>query len=367
MLADFLEPFWEALFEKTGVFGIFLAAAAPVILIIVLILIIFAFYSLFKVAKKKRLEKMYHEARYLEYRERYDEAWELYKKYVKKTKPSAEVCYHIGLLCASAIAKDCEWGAHEKDANPSYWFNIAKAMGYSDAETPILKIKFSENFPSDLLECAKITKSVKELCKKQIPEANELYEEIKKEIEENVSAKVITYAEGEAVLGDSKAQIVVAKDRLQQRKDKEGLGWIAFSAENKNADAQFMMADFYRNGSWDNLIKKDSKKAFEFYEKAAENGISKAKIALGEMYYQGEGCQKDLLKAAASFAKVVTDEKDPDAAHNAAVCYYQYANECAVKKGLKTPEDKKRDNEYMRYMLYYESYEHMAKEYGYKG
>ena len=77
MLADFLEPFWEALFEKTGVFGIFLAAAAPVILIIVLILIIFAFYSLFKVAKKKRLEKIYHEARYLEYRERYDEAWEL--------------------------------------------------------------------------------------------------------------------------------------------------------------------------------------------------------------------------------------------------------------------------------------------------
>ena len=42
---------------------------------------------------------------------------------------------------------------------------------------------------------------------------------------------------------------------------------------------------------------KDYKNAFNYYRKAAEQGMSKAQHKLGSMYYQGKGVMKDYAKA----------------------------------------------------------------------
>ena len=62
LLADFLEPFWEWLFDKTGVFGLMIASFAPVLVIglaVILILIVVAVIRASAAkAKAKKMEKL---------------------------------------------------------------------------------------------------------------------------------------------------------------------------------------------------------------------------------------------------------------------------------------------------------------------
>lgn len=363
MLADFLEPFWKALFEKTGVFGLFIASFAPIILIVLALLIIAVVLGIFMAIREKILERMYNKALYLEYRCRYDEAWKLFKKYAKRAKPSAEVFYHIGMFCDSA--KKNGWEYCKGDARPSYWFERAGAMGYKAAECENLKIRFYKNFPSNLLESAKIFKEIDELFRKNIPEAKDALDEVVQAIDKKKEAGVISDIEKGAVLGRSYSQMVLSENLIKQKKDKESLEWLAFSAESGNTEAMCMMANFYRCGSWDDIIKKNPRKAFEYYKKAAENGSAEAKVALGEMYYLGEGCEKNILEAARSFAKAADEDKNPSAAHNASICYYQYANECVDKKGITDPLDRKLNGKYMTYSIQGTIYADLAEKLGY--
>lgn len=310
---------------------------------------------------------MYHKARYFEYREKYDEAWKLYKKYVKKAKPSAEIYYHIGEFCASAIENGYDWVYSEREAEPSYWIEKARAMGYKKADVYILRKRFAENFPGNLLESAKAAKAVMELSNKGDSEAGDLYKDIVEMVESLVKSEIITDTEGKAVLGRNRSQFVLAKDCIEQNKDKESLGWIELSAENGNGDAQYMMANFYLNGSWDDLIKKDPRKAFKFYKKAAENGITDAEIALGELYYKGEGCEENIPEAAKWFAKAADNNHHPEVAHNAALCYYKYAGDYLYKKERdKSEKGKQMVKLAMDCIQLGQEYEEKAKKYGYK-
>jgi len=56
-------------------------------------------------------------------------------------------------------------------------------------------------------------------------------------------------------------------------------------AEQGNADAQFMLAEYYKDGIG---IKQDYKKAAEWYSKAAEQGDEMAKNALENLEKEGK-------------------------------------------------------------------------------
>jgi len=56
-------------------------------------------------------------------------------------------------------------------------------------------------------------------------------------------------------------------------------------AEQGNADAQFMLAEYYKDGIG---IKQDYAKAAEWYNKAAEQGDNMAKIALENLKKEGK-------------------------------------------------------------------------------
>lgn len=60
-------------------------------------------------------------------------------------------------------------------------------------------------------------------------------------------------------------------------------------------DAQWLMGMVCRNGFDD--IKKDYTKAFEWFEKAAEQGHSRAQYKMGWCYANGDGVVKDLNEA----------------------------------------------------------------------
>ena len=363
MIADFLEPFWESLFEKTGVFGIFLASFAPIILILILLIIIAAVIGLFKYGKRKKLIKMYEKAMDLEVDCRYDEAWALLKKYIKKAPPSEDVYYHIGMFCLSA--KEDGWNYSKGDARPSYWFEKAAAMGHKAAKYQLLKIKFRESFPTDIIGSIKIIREIRELASKGLPEAEKFLKKTEEELKKKAEAGIIGKHEVFSVLGDSIQQLLLAEEYYKQKKNKESYSLIILSAENGNPDAQLMIAEIYLRGSTDKIIKKNPQKAVEFYKKAFAAGKTDAAIALGELYYMGEGCEKNILEAANYFAKAA-DEGDASAAHNAAICYQNYAVECADRKGLKNPVDRKLDGDYMRNMIKSIAYAKKAEELGYK-
>ena len=59
-------------------------------------------------------------------------------------------------------------------------------------------------------------------------------------------------------------------------------------------------------------MKKDQKKAAEWYLKAAEQGDSDAQYNLGAMYYDGKGVKKDRKKAAQWLSKAAA-QGDEDA------------------------------------------------------
>lgn len=364
MIADFLEPFWEFLFEKTGVFGLFIASFSPVILIVLLLLIIVVTVRIFGSSKKKNLHKIYEKAMNLEVDCRYNEAWKLYTKYAKKAPPSAEAFYHMGMFCISA--KEDGWEYSKGDARPSYWFEKAAAYGHNPAKFQLLKIEFGKNFSSDLLECAKIIKEIKKPSLIRLPEAARFLTETEELLFKKADAGIIEKNEALSVLGNSENQFLLAKGLLKQKKDKDAIGWLIFSADNGYVDSQLVIADLYRVGGRDNLVRKDPQKAFEYFKKAADNGNGKAATALGEMYYTGEGCEKNLLEAARSFAKAADNDKNPTSAHNAAVCYYQYANECVDKKGITDPIDRKLDGQFMTYTMSGNEYSELARKLGYK-
>lgn len=70
--------------------------------------------------------------------------------------------------------------------------------------------------------------------------------------------------------------------------------YAKYGAEKGNAKAQERLAYFYE---YSNLLEKDLKVAFYWYEKSATQGYKPAQIALGDCYAKGKGTNEDLQKA----------------------------------------------------------------------
>jgi TPR repeat protein len=267
------------------------------------------------------------------------------------------------MFCLSA--KEDGWKYSKGDARPSFWFEQAASMGHKTAKFQLLKIRFRENFPADIIECAKIIKEIRELASKGLPEAENYLQKTEEELKKKAEAGIIGKNEAFSVLGDSVQQMYLAITYAEQNKMKESYNLVTLSAENGNPDAQLMLGLFYMRGTEDGIISKNPKEAVKWFKKASAAGKNDATIALGELCYVGLGCEKDLLEAANYFAKAA-DAGDASAANNAAICYKKYAFECAERKGLKNPVDRKLDRDYLRYMIRAMTYEQKAEELGYK-
>jgi hypothetical protein len=86
----------------------------------------------------------------------------------------------------------------------------------------------------------------------------------------------------------------------------DALDWFSRAADQGIAWAEAWAGDFYYTGS--NGVPKDLYKAMERYRSAAEHGDSRAAIALGRMYFFGEGVSADLAEAGKWFQRGAPDQ-----------------------------------------------------------
>lgn len=88
-------------------------------------------------------------------------------------------------------------------------------------------------------------------------------------------------------------------------------------AEQGQAQAQFMLAQFYQEGMG---IEQSTEQAFQWYQKAAEQGLAAAQFSLASAYDVGEGVKQDLAQAAFWYEKAAR-QGDADAAYNLGIMF----------------------------------------------
>jgi TPR repeat protein len=93
-------------------------------------------------------------------------------------------------------------------------------------------------------------------------------------------------------------------------------------AQQGNIAAQFKLARLYYDGKDSLGVPKDYKKAAEWYEKAAEQGLDKAQHLIALMYCYGKGVPKDYKKAAEWYEKAA-EQGLVEAQYNFANLYHE--------------------------------------------
>lgn len=88
---------------------------------------------------------------------------------------------------------------------------------------------------------------------------------------------------------------------------------------NDDPDQQVFLGNMYYFGDGISTGQ-DYDKAFELYEKAAQQGNAEAQYNLGVMYYSGESINQDYMQARKWFEKAAS-QKDADAQFNLGVIY----------------------------------------------
>lgn len=357
MLADLLQPVWAALFEKTGVFGIFIATMAPFLFIGLLILILGIIIAVFGQIRQSGLRKILKKANAYEQEGRYEEAWVQMRNYLKKVKPTAEEQYHMAMLCIAG--EQDGWDLEDEQSSPRFWLKQA-AKTYPLAEYQLVKRELETVFPRNLLNSACAVGKLRKLAEQGISEAAAFLETFERE---QVGKANLRQAERLAVLGDGEKQyhMGIALDQIGKMTD--GMQWYLLAAENGYTLAQRTCAKIYKNGAAG--IPKDSKKAIAWYEKAATGGDLEAAFVLGNLYATGDGCRKDYEQAAKWYEKAA-EKANAEAEHNAAVCYYRLAEARAEEKGLKTKLDGLSDTRYFALWSAANNWQKKAEEHGYR-
>lgn len=190
---------------------------------------------------------------------------------------------------------------------------------------------------------------------------------------ENLTGKTAMWYD-KAQAGDVEAQYKLAQcyfnGTYNIKKDEEqAFSWAKKSADQQYPAATFLLGEFYDRGIvveqdqakakeyydlsykqalplaekgdtaaqttvgiYFGVIKNDSKKAVEWYKKAADQDCAYAQCVLGVCYKIGDGVKKDFKKAYNLFKKSA-EHGEPGGQFNFGECYY---DGCGVKKDYKT-------------------------------
>lgn len=98
----------------------------------------------------------------------------------------------------------------------------------------------------------------------------------------------------------------------------QGLALLTRSAEAGHEWAQYKLGHLYELG---HRVPADDRKAFEWYQKAADQNLADAQCALGLLYLKGKGTDRDPEKAIANLTKALYGGHQP-AARELAKCFH---------------------------------------------
>jgi TPR repeat protein len=107
---------------------------------------------------------------------------------------------------------------------------------------------------------------------------------------DTIAEKFFTEA---ANLGNARAMIGLGKMFLG-KDNKKAFEWFQKAAEGGNSEGMRELAKLYRDGKF---VRKDEKNAAHWFKKAADLGDAESQVALGDMYRDGKGVKKDIVQA----------------------------------------------------------------------
>ena len=139
---------------------------------------------------------------------------------------------------------------------------------------------------------------------------------------EGDNEKKLHYFRLAAEKGDAEGQVQLALwletfDDKKAPQNEEAVKWMKAAIDQGHAKANYHMGNFYRTGIW---IDADGQKAFEYYSKAAELGVSDGVDRLGECYRFGTGVPVDDHTAFLYFQRAA-QMGNPKGLCNLGLCY----------------------------------------------
>ncbi|MDN5054876.1 tetratricopeptide repeat protein [Aliarcobacter butzleri] len=116
---------------------------------------------------------------------------------------------------------------------------------------------------------------------------------------------------------DAKSQYELGKIYRKNGEYKKAFEYFQKSANQNNSNAQFNLATMYSHGEG---VEKDYQKAIQWYEESANQNNSNAQCNLATMYRNGEGVAKDIQKAIQWYEKSA-NQGNPYAYYNLGAMY----------------------------------------------
>ncbi len=121
----------------------------------------------------------------------------------------------------------------------------------------------------------------------------------KKSVVEITPEKEFSQMKRDAEAGDTEAQFILGSlyfTGIEMSKDTpKAVQWLQKAAEQEHVYAQDLLGIIYQFG--DEKVPKDAKKAVKWLQKAAEQGHAMAQTDLGAIYRKGEDVPKNVVKA----------------------------------------------------------------------
>ena len=128
---------------------------------------------------------------------------------------------------------------------------------------------------------------------------------------------MVAMAATPTVTEQQKAALETVRREVRLRNFERAVALLKPLAQSGNAEAQYMLASFYRAGRG---VQKDEQRAAHWLQKAADQGHDKASFTLARLYESGRGVEKDtaeaqrLIQQAASAGHTqALKQLDPDA------------------------------------------------------
>lgn len=161
-------------------------------------------------------------------------------------------------------------------------------------------------------------------------------------------------------MGNGKAQFLVSGNA----QDTElRLKWLELSANSGYAEAQAMLGIAYRDGELG--LKKDERKAAEWFTAAAEKDNEKAQQCLCGLCADKNKTEKDWDIAIKWFEKFA-EKGDASAMYNVSVLYGWKAAACAKRNNIKTRLEGLENREYIGLVFSANEWKRRAEANGFK-
>ena len=359
-MLDFLgifKPVTEYCMDNFGLFGMFLAMAAPVValalaagvlyLLVVLVgALVFGSGVMGAKQQRKKADKLRAAGKY-------EEALDIYVRIHKKHKDKKIVTrFEIGMLCKEGEASG--WLLEDEEASPGYWFK--QALNPFNAATYYeYGMYLIENAGTNLLSAAEGAKHIHQAARLGHTEAKEIAE---KQDRDAKSALARADYRTAASLGNADAQYIISIKATGAEK----IGWLELAADEKHLEASEELGKKYVQGDG---VKENLSKAVTYLTPAAEAGSMNAQAFLG-LVYNNKYYPRRSEEAAIKWYTLAANQGHPYAMHNLAVIYAQKMDEYAKAHNLNTRLDRAGDHTYMRYFMEFSDWKRKAEEHGVK-